>query len=126
MEFQYQENMTQEMLDCLSAVSETALKQEAEFALANLVAARKAGNISLPATAASGLPVVHGTRLVMDSLITYWGKRVDAACEFLRNEAEWLDRRGMPRGVYGIYQKYGIPVPHLIEFWNNKHDKNAT
>ena len=60
--------------------------------------AKKAGSIGLPATSASGLPVVHGTRMQMRNIADYWQQRFELAKNSLDRQFEAklhkeLDRR---------------------------------
>jgi len=67
------EHMTQEMIDCM--IPQTELMGEWRLCRANELAASKAGRISLPAKAKSGLPVIHGARLAVMSIEEYWTDR---------------------------------------------------
>ena len=75
----WNEHMTQEMLDASDQLSTDYLEKEYEFCKEKFIAANTAANISLPATAASGKPVLHGTRLLIGDIADYWRERGEFA-----------------------------------------------
>ena len=80
--YPYEDRMTQEMLDCL--IPEDVLKFEILHCKCEYLKADDACMISLPATAASGMPVIHGTRNIMADVRSYWKNRAVLAFEALR------------------------------------------
>lgn len=116
--------MTQNMLDQL--IEDGYLKEEIEHCLENLIAARVASNTPLPTVAFDGeTPVRHGARVVMYSLVEYWGKRIDAAIHILDTTPleiqYWLARLGLPRHVFGKYKDYGIVNDELKRAFEEKY-----
>jgi len=67
------EHMTEDMMDCW--IPQQELMGEWRMCRANELAAHDAGRISLPATAATGKPVVHGARLAIMAIEKYWADR---------------------------------------------------
>ena len=76
----YQDQMTQEMLDALPPIA--ALFAERDLCEEELEKLKKV-DTSLPATAASGKPVVHGARCVIYALQDYWKERLHAVNRLL-------------------------------------------
>ena len=68
-----EKHMTQEMLDCM--LDNGSLQEQWCYCRRQEAAAHKAANISLPATAASGEPVIHGARLAIMAVEEYWHAR---------------------------------------------------
>lgn len=81
MSYPYENNMTQEMLDNL--INPADMVEEYENCRVKYLRAVRAYETRLPATAKSGEPVVHGTRLVMANIAEYWRVRMDAAAPWL-------------------------------------------
>jgi outer membrane protein assembly factor BamE (lipoprotein component of BamABCDE complex) len=100
--------MTQEMLDVLEVVNEDYLKQEFLFCQAQYLKAFNAENINLPCTAASGLPVIHKTRLEMNTIKFYWERRRDAVKEFLPKDSKdfVLKVLGDPISINKSFNRY--------------------
>ena len=82
--YPYQENMTNDMLDCM--IGDVDAIAEYELCLANLEKAKAAGTINLPATAASGEPVLHGARMVTLDIADYWQQRLQLAQRYVPRE----------------------------------------
>ena len=98
----YNENMTVAMLEAL--IDLEALKTEALFCHAQALRAFRAEDIHLPATAASGKPVLHGARRVMGRIKEYWIARRDEAIRLLPRSAEidaWCDKNGFSNIAFG-------------------------
>jgi hypothetical protein len=75
--FDLEDRLTTEMQQVVTDWK-NQLQEEANLCIRQIINAEGAGNISLPATAANGLPVVHGTRLIMNAMSTYWVARLNA------------------------------------------------
>ncbi len=75
--YPYEDNMTQDMLDCL--LDEDELKEEFKMCYRKYKETKAKAWIELPATAASGDPVVHGARMVVNTIVNYWKDRMNAA-----------------------------------------------
>jgi len=82
------QHMTEDML---AALSETVTDLELTICeeIGMIRTCREAGNISLPATAESGKPVVHGTRLAMHRLEQYWTHRYQESLGLLYVVKPW-------------------------------------
>lgn len=84
----YESRMTQEMLNALPTKAEV----QAEGDLCRRkIAELKALDLSLPNTAASGEPVVHGARMVFYQLQSYWDARYALVRSILGYHNEELD-----------------------------------
>lgn len=92
MSYPYEENMTQDMLDCM--LDEQAIIAEYEMCFEKFKQASDAATINLPATAVTGEPVRHGARLVTLGVAEYWHDRMKLA--FNQLPKEYVDelRRG--------------------------------
>lgn len=98
----FRNHMTQEMLDAL--IDPDMLKEEILMCDGKAKEAWDLAGISMPATAASGEPVLHGARVVMDNITRYWVTRRDAAIRMLGRTREndlWCDEHGINNIVFG-------------------------
>ena len=99
MDVPYIENMTQEMLDCVNEFfDEDKLKQEFLHCHQQYLKAKAASNVSLPATATTGKPVIHGARKLMYVLADYWEIRRDAIKKYLPDD--WVEAQGVQANMY--------------------------
>ena len=75
----FEPNMTQDMVGVLKRFR-MIYDAEIQLCQKELNKATTAANISLPAIAADNVtPVLHGARLAMDQLVTYWETRLKLA-----------------------------------------------
>lgn len=83
----YRKHMTKAMLEVYDGFQED-MEKECLFCLEKLKQANIAGNVRLPHTAESGEPVVHGARMVVDRISSYWYTRLQNASRFVSREFE--------------------------------------
>ncbi|MNB72122.1 hypothetical protein D3C75_187040 [compost metagenome] len=87
----YQQYMTQEMLDVVGKMNMDYMKQEFLFCNEKYLEAYEAYKIELPATAASGELVRHGSRMEVKAIANYWEYRRDLIKGFLPRD--WVEEQ---------------------------------
>lgn len=78
----FEKHMTQPMLDELAYMN-SFIEADINLCIQKINDIAPLEDLRLPATAASGEPVVHGARLMMFDIQVYWIKRLSAALQLL-------------------------------------------
>lgn len=100
MQNKFEEHMTNEMIQEIQYIHMISA-YEIKLCVKHLLACHEQAILDLPATTASGKPVVHGARLEMFSLRDYWIQRLDMILERVSREEKraFLHKMCLPKEV---------------------------
>lgn len=91
MNIPYFHNMTEPMKDiAVDTLGREVAEKEFVFCHENYIVARNLErSIKLPMTNEEGIPITHGTRLIIDRVVSYWKGRMDLIAPYVDDEFAW-------------------------------------